>query len=505
MAAARGACASVCMRSARGWVLRRAPSAALVPPPHRRLFLLLVGPSRPPPRCRRRQAADAAAYATSSSSSATANANAAANTEDDDDGDWQQRSRLLFETRGLDALRSTRVLVVGLGGVGSYAAEALARAGVGAMTIVDGDGVDATNRNRQLIALRSTVGRPKAEVLAERLLDVNPALRLTALQRFLDPEGAAALLVRPPQEGEEPPPPAPPHLHPHPHPHPAPPPTPHYDYVLDCIDSIAPKVALIAAAARAGSRVVSAMGAGGRVDPSRVRLVDAAHTQGDALGRAVRKGLKKSGVVLSSSGDGAAAAGRRSRGAAEEDGDDDESDKDDEEQAHSPSPSSFRPPPGTIVCVFSDEPARRASLKESRSPSNPYKASYFGTSSYVPAAFGLAAASAVVRAVADGAAMTDLLWVPPGVVAAKERERKRKKKKKQQQQKSAQRRREAAAVAEAEAGAGTEAGPGPPPAPRSPPPPPPQEDSSAARLRAWADRTLSDAGAGGVGVDGSGI
>jgi tRNA A37 threonylcarbamoyladenosine dehydratase len=347
------------------------------------------------------------------------------------------------------------------------------------MTIVDGDSVDSSNRNRQLLALRSTVGRPKAEVMAERLLDVNPNLRLTVLQRFLDPEGAAGLVVRPPQQEEENgnAPPSPP--------------APHYDFVLDCIDSIAPKVALIAAAARSGSRVVAAMGAGGRVDPSRVRLVDAAHTQGDALGRAVRKGLKKAGVLLAGGGDDERGGSRRSKRGAEDGDDDDDG---------ATTTTLFRPPPGAIVCVFSDEPARRASLKEARSPNNPYKASYFGTSSYVPATFGLVAASAVVRTVGDRAAMGELLWVPPSVVAAKERAKRKRQKASEKRRRAAEvggegqpqqqptRRKEV--VAAAAAAAGTAAGGGGDDEATGQQP----EDPQAARLRAWADRTLPAAG-----------
>lgn len=457
MAAARGAWP---LAATRGWVLH--PRTAV--PPARAIPTTIPG--------RRRQAAAAAAFSSSSSAA---------------DDDWQQRSRLLFEARGLDALSRTRVLVVGLGGVGSYAAEALVRAGVGAMTIVDGDSVDATNRNRQLLALKSTVGRPKAEVMAERLLDVNPNLRLTVLQRFLDPGGAAGLVVRPPQHEEDgdgdgggsgsnaPSP-------------------PYYDFVLDCIDSIAPKVALIAAAARSGSRVVAAMGAGGRVDPSRVRLVDAAHTQGDALGRAVRKGLKKAGVLLAG-GDDMEKGGRGSRRSRR--GKEDE--EDDDGGATTTTTTLFRPPPGAIVCVFSDEPARRASLKEARSPANPYKVSYFGTSSYVPATFGLVAASAVVRTIGDGAAMRDLLWVPPSVIAAKENAKKKKQRASEQRRRAAaeaggegqpQRRREAAAATTTGGSAGGGGGGGGEETTGQQQP----EDPQAARLRAWADRTLPAAG-----------
>jgi tRNA A37 threonylcarbamoyladenosine dehydratase len=411
--------------AARSYVLRRTvvTTASLVP-----RYLAAPTAARHRLACRRPPTAARRALTASAAS-----ADAAAT---DNADDWQQRSRLLFEARGLDALRRTRVLVVGLGGVGSYAAEALARAGVGHLTIVDGDDVDTTNRNRQLIALRSTVGRPKVEVLAERLLDVNPRLELKALQQFLDPDAAEALVAAAAEEDAEK----------DKDPRPPPPPKPRYDYVLDCIDSLAPKVALIAAAARAGSRVVASMGAGGRVDPSRVRLVDAAHTQGDALGRSVRKGLKRAGVLL-------------------------HGEKQDEEKGPPPTRRLllFRAKPGAIACVFSDEPARRASLQESRSPANPYKASYFGTASYVPAAFGLVAASAVIRQVADGATARELLWVPPAAKAADERAKKEKRKRRQVAAAAEQRRKE--------------------------------ERDAADRLRAWAEQALG----GGPGADGGGI
>ena len=125
---------------------------------------------------------------------------------------WKERAVLLFKEEGIHRLENANVLVVGLGGVGSFAAEFLARAGVGTMTIVDGDVVDITNINRQLPALHSTVGQPKVKIVGDRLMDINPDLKLTRIEEFLTPERAFELV------------------------------TPEFDYVLDCIDSLTPKI-----------------------------------------------------------------------------------------------------------------------------------------------------------------------------------------------------------------------------------------------------------------------
>ena len=146
---------------------------------------------------------------------------------------WLERTELFFGREKLEKLQKAHVLVVGLGGVGAYAAEMIARAGVGRMTIADADTVSATNINRQLVALHSTVGRPKAEVLAERLRDINPAIELTVVERYIKDEATYELLDAAP-----------------------------YDYVVDAIDTLSPKLALIVAALERGYRVVSSMGAG---------------------------------------------------------------------------------------------------------------------------------------------------------------------------------------------------------------------------------------------------
>jgi tRNA A37 threonylcarbamoyladenosine dehydratase len=179
---------------------------------------------------------------------------------------WQERAALLFKEEGLENLTKANVLVVGLGGVGSFAAEFLARAGVGNMTIVDGDVVDITNINRQLPALHSTVGMPKVHVVGDRLMDINPELHLTRIEEFLSPERAFELV------------------------------TPQFDYVFDCIDSITPKLNLILAAKRKGVKVISSMGAGGKFEAAKVKVTDIRKTDYCPLAKVIRKRLKKEGI-----------------------------------------------------------------------------------------------------------------------------------------------------------------------------------------------------------------
>lgn len=180
---------------------------------------------------------------------------------------WNIRTELLFGKERMDRLAECHVLVVGLGGVGAYAAEQLCRAGIGRMTIVDADRVGESNLNRQLPALHSTLGRPKAEVVAERLRDINPELRLTVLNEFLRDERTEQLLV----EG-------------------------HFDYVVDAIDSLSPKVFLLHFAYTHQIPIVSSMGAGSKVDPAQVRIADISKSINCTLARAVRKRLHALGV-----------------------------------------------------------------------------------------------------------------------------------------------------------------------------------------------------------------
>lgn len=181
----------------------------------------------------------------------------------------QERTAILVGASGLERLRAARVLVAGLGGVGGAAVEALARGGVGHMTLLDHDIVAPSNINRQVVALHSTLGHGKTQVMAERVRDINPAVELDLRSRFLRPEDAPELMAEQP-----------------------------YDYVLDCIDSIACKAALVLAAQQAARPVISSMGAGGRIDPTRIHVARLNQTSGCGLAREMRKTLKRLGGRL---------------------------------------------------------------------------------------------------------------------------------------------------------------------------------------------------------------
>lgn len=179
----------------------------------------------------------------------------------------QIRSELLLGKEAMEKLQQTHVLLVGLGGVGAYCAEQLCRAGVGEMTIVDADVVEYSNFNRQLLALENTLKRPKTEVMAERLLQINPEIKLHVIQEFVRDEGTENLLSRA-----------------------------NYDYVIDAIDALSPKVYLIYFALQRNFRVIAAMGAGGKKDPSLVKVVDIKKTYQCGLAHAIRKRLHRLGV-----------------------------------------------------------------------------------------------------------------------------------------------------------------------------------------------------------------
>ena len=181
--------------------------------------------------------------------------------------EWKSRTALLLGEDRMNYLSGCHVLVVGLGGVGAYAAEQLCRAGLGKMTLVDADTVNESTLNRQLPALRSTIGRPKAEVVAQRLLDINPELELTVHNEFIRDERTEAILDEA-----------------------------NYQFVVDAIDSLSPKVFLLYHALRRQIPVVSSMGAGAKTDPSQVRIADISKTQNCALAKAVRKRLRTLGV-----------------------------------------------------------------------------------------------------------------------------------------------------------------------------------------------------------------
>ncbi len=232
--------------------------------------------------------------------------------------DWLERTELLIKKEGIEKLQNANVLVVGLGGVGSFAAEFLARAGIGKITIVDGDVVDITNVNRQLPALHSTVGKAKVELVGERMLDINPNLELTRINKFLVPETIEQVI-----DSQK------------------------FNYVLDCIDSVTPKIGLIRTAKRRKIKVVSCMGAGGKTDPSKVMVRDISKTYNCYLAKNVRKRLKKEKI---------------NKG---------------------------------IRCVFSNEIQNEDSLKMTDGTN--FKRSFYGTISFMPAIFGLYAAAEVIN------------------------------------------------------------------------------------------------------------
>lgn len=229
---------------------------------------------------------------------------------------WQERAELLFKPEGLQNLKNANVLVVGLGGVGSFAAEFLARAGVGNLTIVDGDVVDITNVNRQLPALHSTEGMPKVHVVGDRLMDINPELNLTRVQEFLSPERAFEIVDE------------------------------KYDYVLDCIDSVTPKLNLIIGAKRKRVKIISSMGAGGKMEAAKVKVADITNTVNCMFAKTIRRRLKEHKI-----------------------------DK--------------------LKVVFSSEIQDETSLK--MTDGSNYKKSFYGTNSYMPGLFGLYMAETVIR------------------------------------------------------------------------------------------------------------
>lgn len=234
---------------------------------------------------------------------------------------WLERTELIIGEDGLAKLRAANVLVVGLGGVGAYAAEMICRAGVGRMTIADGDAIAVSNRNRQLPALKSTEGLAKAEVMGNRLKDINPDLQLTVIVEYLKDARMEEVL----NAG--------------------------FDYVVDAIDTLSPKIFLIYHSLRRGLPVVSSMGAGGKFDTTMIRISDISETTNCPLARILRKRLHRLGIR-----DGFSA-------------------------------------------VYSPEAVDKSKVLESEGQLN--KASVVGTISYMPAAFGIACASVVIRKLAE--------------------------------------------------------------------------------------------------------
>lgn len=181
--------------------------------------------------------------------------------------DWLSRTELLLGKEKLEHLRKAHVLVAGLGGVGAYAAEQLCRAGIGELTIVDGDIVELTNKNRQLPALDSTLGQPKAELMAARLRDINPEVKLHVINDFIRDDRMIEILEAAP-----------------------------YDYVVDAIDTLAPKIFLIYHSVQKGLPIVSSMGSGGKLDPSQIQVTDISKSYNCNLARMLRKRLHKLGL-----------------------------------------------------------------------------------------------------------------------------------------------------------------------------------------------------------------
>ncbi|MCK5135388.1 MAG: tRNA threonylcarbamoyladenosine dehydratase [Bacteroidales bacterium] len=179
---------------------------------------------------------------------------------------WQERTLQLYGEARLSRLQKANILVVGLGGVGAMAAEMICRSGVGKMTIVDGDTVQPGNLNRQIPATHSTLNRDKAVVMGERLLDINPGLILTVLNEFISDERIPGILAEP------------------------------FDYVIDAIDTLSPKIYLIYHTVQKGLHLASSMGSGGKLDPSQVRVADFSESYNCRLAYLLRKKLRKMAV-----------------------------------------------------------------------------------------------------------------------------------------------------------------------------------------------------------------
>ncbi|HMT74531.1 MAG TPA: tRNA threonylcarbamoyladenosine dehydratase [Chitinophagaceae bacterium] len=233
------------------------------------------------------------------------------------DFSWLSRTELLIGKEALQTLATSHVMVVGLGGVGSYAAEFIARSGVGKMTIIDGDVVDPTNRNRQLPALATNHGELKALVMAERLKAINPELELNVISEFIDPDMVLEKISTTP------------------------------DYIIDAIDSITPKVTFIKSAVEHKLPIISSMGAGAKLDPTQLKVVDISKTWNCPFAQQIRKLLKKQGIYKG------------------------------------------------IKVVFSPEDPDKNSLM--LTDGSRFKKSSYGTISYLPAVFGAVAASVVIR------------------------------------------------------------------------------------------------------------
>ncbi|MBI2259523.1 MAG: tRNA threonylcarbamoyladenosine dehydratase [Flavobacteriia bacterium] len=232
---------------------------------------------------------------------------------------WLERTELLIKKSNLEKLRNKHVLIIGLGGIGSFAAEFIARSGINQITLIDGDVFDVTNKNRQLTALNSTIGKNKASVLADRIKDISSDIKINVLQEFVVPERVWEIL-----EQYKP------------------------DIVLECIDSLSPKTEWIIACLRKKIKVITHLGAGGKMDPSKVKVSSLDVTHNCKLGHYLKKRLKSKGVSCKK-----------------------------------------------VRAVFSEELQNKNALKLTNGLN--FKKSYYGTNSYMPALFGLFGAAEAIR------------------------------------------------------------------------------------------------------------
>lgn len=177
------------------------------------------------------------------------------------------RQQMLLGTAAMQRLREAHVIVFGIGGVGSYAAEGLVRAGIGALTLVDSDTVGLSNLNRQLCALHSTLGQYKSDVMAARILDINPDCRVTSMPMLYNEESKETFFAQ------------------------------RYDYIVDAIDLVSCKLSLIQTAKERGIPIISAMGTGNKLDPTRFCITDISKTSGCHLARVMRRELRNRGIL----------------------------------------------------------------------------------------------------------------------------------------------------------------------------------------------------------------
>lgn len=232
------------------------------------------------------------------------------------ENEWLSRTELLIGLDNIHKLRQSHVIIFGLGGVGAYTAEQLCRSGIGELTLVDGDSIQPTNLNRQLLALNTTIGKPKTEAISQRLHDINPKIKINIINKFVTKELKDILFEK------------------------------KYDYVVDAIDTLSPKIHLIRFAVENRQPLVSSLGSGGKIDPTQISIADISKSYNCKLGFVVRKRLRRFGIS-----------------------------------------SGFK-------VVFSTEKVNKDAVKPVEEF---HKKSMVGTISYIPAIFGCFAAAVVIR------------------------------------------------------------------------------------------------------------